>query len=254
MYLKKLVIISLIILSLVVCISAVSAENSTANDVSDSTQDTVASDNTPAQTTTKTVKKNPKLRDSDIDVDDAVVVHKKKSYFKVKVEDDDKRVKNFKLKIKVYTKSKSKSYTIKTNSKGIAKFNTKVLKRGNHKVVITDADKVNKFKKIGYIFVGKKHTLTLKPDTSKKLKNKDVIRVYTKYDDDDKELKVGFKGKAKKTNIIKSIFYLKNKATGKIVKKVDYTDDFEHAKWQYPDIEYSNRFIAYKVKITYVTA
>lgn len=247
---KKCAVIIFIVLSFILCISAVSAENSTAV-ASDDSQANVAVDS--VATSAKTTTLNPKI-DADIDADSVVVPHKKKAYFKVKVVDDDKekRVKNFKLKVKVYTKSKSKSYIIKTNSKGIAKFNTKVLKRGDHKVVVTDADKVNKFKKVYHIFVGKKHQTTLKPDTYKKLKNKDVLRVYTKYDGDDKELKVAFKGIAKKTNVIKAVFYLKNKATGEVIKKVDFTD-FEHGKWQYPDGEYSNRFTALKVKITYVT-
>lgn len=189
-----------------------------------------------------------------MDADDVVVAYKKKSYFKVKVKDDDtnKPLKKFKIKLKIYTKSKSKTYTIKTNSKGIAKFNTKNLKLGDHKVVITSADPSAKFKEKAHIFVGKKHTITLKPSTSKKLKNNDVLRVKVKYDDDEKEIKVDFKGKAKKSNIIKAVFYLKNKYTGKIIKKVDFTE-FDHGKWDYPDEDYSNKYAAVKVKISYVT-
>lgn len=244
----KLTLILFIVLSFILCIGAVSAENSTS--VPDDNQVNVQSDN--AAKTTQTIK-NPKI-DADVDADSIVVAHKKKSYFKVKVKDDDnnKPVKKFKLKVKVYTKSKSKSYIIKTNSKGIAKFNTKNLKTGNHKVVVTDADKVNKFKEVSHIFVGKKHKVTLKPGTYKKLKNRDVLRVYTKYDDDEKELKVAFKAKTKKSNVLKAIFYFKNTFTGKIIKKIDFTD-FEHGKWDYPDQDYSKRYAPIKVKITYVT-
>jgi hypothetical protein len=52
-----------------------------------------------------------------------------------------KAVVGVKVKVKVSTGSKSKTYTLKTNSKGIAKLNTKSLSVGSHKVVIKSADK-----------------------------------------------------------------------------------------------------------------
>lgn len=243
-------------MSLILCVSAVSAENSTDVGVSDA-QDTAQEDvaaSTSAPTTTSSATKQVKKIDADVDADDKVVVYKKNSYFKVKVKDDDtsKPLKKFNIKLKIYTKSKSKTYTIKTNSKGIAKFNTKNLKLGDHKVVITSAESSSKFKETAHIFVGKKHTTTLKPGASKKLRNKDVLRVKIKNDDDEKEIKVCFNGKAKKTNVMKAVFYLKNKATGKIVKKVDYSD-FDDGKWEYPDKDYSNWYVAIKVRIIYVT-
>jgi len=263
MNLKKLVISILIVLSLVLLMGAVSAENSTDTAIADTSNSTadVAADNTPAttqttQASTQSTQKSAPVKkiDVDVDADDAVVPYKKNSYFKVKVKEDDtnKPLKNIKVKIKVFTKSKSKIYTIKTNSKGIAKFNTKILKKGDHKVIVTSADPSCKFKETAHIFVGKKHTITLKPNTSKKLKNKDVIRVKVKNDDDEKEIKVSFKGKAKKTNIIKAVFYLKNKYTGKVIKKVDYSD-FDDGRWQYPEEDYANKYVAVKIKISYVT-
>ena len=42
-----------------------------------------------------------------------------------------------KVKIKVYTGKTSKTYTVKTNTKGIAKLNVKSLKVGTHKVVVS---------------------------------------------------------------------------------------------------------------------
>lgn len=62
--------------------------------------------------------------------------YKKSKYFKVTV----KNGKNIKIKVKVYTGKKAKTYTLKTNSKGIAKLNTKKLKVGKHKVVITSGN------------------------------------------------------------------------------------------------------------------
>ena len=63
---------------------------------------------------------------------------KKSNYFKVTVKNKatKKLVPNLKLKLKVYTGKKYKIYTVKTNKKGIASFNTKSLKKGKHTVVI----------------------------------------------------------------------------------------------------------------------
>ena len=67
---------------------------------------------------------------------------KKSKYFKVTVKHKStkKVVKSLKLKVKVYTGKKYKTYTIKTNSKGVAKLNTKKLKVGKHKVVISSGN------------------------------------------------------------------------------------------------------------------
>ena len=69
--------------------------------------------------------------------------YKKSKYFKVTVKNKatKKVVKNIKVKIKVYTGKKYKAFTVKTNKKGVAKLNTKKLKRGKHKVVITSGNK-----------------------------------------------------------------------------------------------------------------
>ena len=67
---------------------------------------------------------------------------KKSKYFKVTVKNKatKKAVNKIKIKIKVYTGKKYKTYNIKTNKKGVAKFNTKILKRGTHKVVISSGN------------------------------------------------------------------------------------------------------------------
>ena len=67
---------------------------------------------------------------------------KKSKYFKVAVKDKatKKAVSNVKVKLKVFTGKKYITKTIKTNSKGIAKLNTKFLKIGSHKVVISSAN------------------------------------------------------------------------------------------------------------------
>ena len=64
-------------------------------------------------------------------------------YFKVTVKNTKtkKVISGVKVKIKVYTGKKYKTYTVKTNSKGIAKLNVKSLKVGTHKVVVTSGNK-----------------------------------------------------------------------------------------------------------------
>ena len=42
--------------------------------------------------------------------------------------------------MKVYTGKKFKTYSVKTNKNGIAKFNTKKLSKGNHRVVVSSAN------------------------------------------------------------------------------------------------------------------
>ena len=79
-------------------------------------------------TKAKTIIKAPKV----------TAKHKKSKYFQVTVKNKatKKAVKNTYVKIKI----DKKTYKIKTNSKGIAKINTKKLKIGKHKVTITSAN------------------------------------------------------------------------------------------------------------------
>ena len=68
---------------------------------------------------------------------------KKSAYFKVTIKNKETKrmLSNVKVKIKVFTGKKFKTYTVKTNKKGIAKINTKNLKTGKHKVVISSENK-----------------------------------------------------------------------------------------------------------------
>ncbi|MEE0939840.1 hypothetical protein, partial [Methanobrevibacter sp.] len=68
---------------------------------------------------------------------------KKSKYFKVTIKNKETKrmLSNVKVKIKVFTGKKFKTYTVKTNKKGIAKINTKNLKTGKHKVVISSGNK-----------------------------------------------------------------------------------------------------------------
>ena len=67
-----------------------------------------------------------------------IAKYKKSKYFKVTVKHKTtkKAVKNTYIKLKIG----KKTYKVKTNSKGIAKFNTKKLKVGTHKVTITSGN------------------------------------------------------------------------------------------------------------------
>ena len=67
----------------------------------------------------------------------------KNKYFQVKVTNKKtkKVITGIKIKVKVYTGKKAKTYTLKTDSKGIAKLNVKKLKVGSHKVIVTSANK-----------------------------------------------------------------------------------------------------------------
>lgn len=68
--------------------------------------------------------------------------YKKSRYFTVTIKNKEikKMLSNVKVKIKVFTGKKFKTYTVKTNKKGIATINTKNLKIGTHKVVISSAN------------------------------------------------------------------------------------------------------------------
>ena len=79
-------------------------------------------------TKAKTILKAPKVTSK----------YKKSKYFKVTVKDKStkKAVKNIKVKIKVG----KKLFKVKTNSKGVAKINTKSLKVGTHKVIISSGN------------------------------------------------------------------------------------------------------------------
>jgi hypothetical protein len=70
------------------------------------------------------------------------VKFKKSKYFKVSIKNKEtkKALSNVKVKIKVFSGKKFKTYMTKTDKKGIAKINTKNLKTGTHKVVISSQD------------------------------------------------------------------------------------------------------------------
>ena len=85
------------------------------------------------------------------------IKHKKNTYYKIKVLDSHKNpVKKVVLKVKVFTGKKSKTYSIKTNSKGVAKLKTRGLDLGIHKITITTKNKKYKISKTTKIAIKKK--------------------------------------------------------------------------------------------------
>ncbi len=116
-------------------------------------EDQTSSDESTHTTTVNNVKVSstitPKVKAQGI-----TVKPKANSYFKVIVKtQNNKPVKNLKLKIKVWTGKKTKTYTVTTNKNGFAKLSTKKLTAGNHKVQVTSANKKYSISKSSKIVV-----------------------------------------------------------------------------------------------------
>lgn len=88
--------------------------------------------------------------------------YKKKKYFKVKVKNKKtkKAIKGLKLRFKIFTGKKYKIYIIKTNRHGVAKFNTKKLKVGKHKIVVYSRHYDYYIRKTSYITIKAKNKKT----------------------------------------------------------------------------------------------
>lgn len=180
------------------------------------------------------------------------VKYKSNSYFKIKLYDwDYDAVKYKKIILKVWTGKKTKTYQLKTNSKGIAKFNTKKLKAGTHKVKIIfkgsgnyestyDYSKIIVKKKTTKKITTKKKssyktfTLKLKVDSTyysqKKLKTGDVFLAscnsYARQHP--KGIVMGTAGidagqeGQHSTKLLKAKVWYKNTQTGKTITKTKY--------------------------------
>jgi len=236
-------------------INDVSNNNDSSSTDNVDTKDNTISTNTNTDTPSVISKPKPvKKIATKTEADIVAFKYKSKNYFKVEIEDrydDDIPIKNVKVKLKIYTGTTSKTYIVKTNSRGIAKFNTQNLKPGSHKVVITSADDRYKISKVSKIIIGKQYSTVLKAKSTKVLKTKDKIALKFKNDFDEKEVKVIFKKKSKHTIISKAKFYFKDTYTGKVVSKVDYCD-FDDGRWEMPEEDYPNRFTLLKVKVWYL--
>ena len=117
-----------------------------------------------------------------------------------------KPIANMQLTLKVYTNGKYKTATVKTNSKGIATYQTKNLAKGNHKIVVSA-------KHAGYNF----NTLTSSINVIKPVKLSFKVKSSTKADGSRLSITVYKKSTKKPVNgvKIKLLIY-----TGKKVKTV----------------------------------
>lgn len=181
-----------------------------------------------------TVIQNPKTKTT-VKAPGVTAKYKQNKYFKVTVKNyKGKPIKKLNLKLKVYTNHKYKYYKIKTNSKGIALFNTKKLKAGSHVVYIYNADKKYDITKKSKIIIKKAKnpnikTVTMKINSpksyfaSKKLTTGD--KLHTVYSLGGQyppgvSAEVSDFNHPIHTKILKIKFYFKNKDSGKIKTKV----------------------------------
>lgn len=195
----------------------------------------------------------PKIK-TKVQADQKAVIYKKNSYFIIKLQ-DKKNVflKNVKLKVKVKSGKTVKTFNIKTNSKGVAKFNTKGLKIGVHKVSITSDDENYTVSKTSKLFVGKRYKAVLRFRHVKVLKNKEIIKFKVKYDNDlGKEVTIAFKKKSIYTKILKVKFIFYDQKAKKFVSKIEYSK-FKNGKWYWPDKDYSFRYLIYKAEVFYIS-
>ena len=84
------------------------------------------------------------------------IKYNKNTYYKIKALDSHRNpITNVMLKVKVFTGKKYRNYSIKTTSRGIAKFETGGLSLGNHIITIKSPDKKYKIFKSTKIIIRK---------------------------------------------------------------------------------------------------
>ena len=127
------------------------------------------------------VVKNPKAKTT-VKAPKITAKYKKNAYFKISVKNyKGKPIKKLKLALDIKTGKKWKIYYVKTNNKGVAKFNTKKLTAGTHEVIIYDENPNSKYiiEKDSKIIIKKKITKkTTKKKSSSKYK---IIKTKAKF-------------------------------------------------------------------------
>lgn len=225
--------------------------------------------NTNTQTTsntTKTVKKTT------VSTPNTKFIFKRNSKLKITIKEKqtNKTVKNVKISFKIKEGKKYKTYTLKTNSKGVATFSTKKLSRGYHKFIITSKNSNYKINKKDRIFIGNLYYTTINMGGSKRLKNGDELRTFMQKKDEQFHKGVytdiwytGGKNPdkaspdAKYSQIYNAKFFFKNKKTGKIVTVKSYGDYFEYKGELYrdiPHVDLMKGYVPIKTKIGYLTS
>ena len=184
----------------------------------------------------------------------------------VKNNSTKKPVKNLKIHVKVFIKKgKSKIFTLKTDSKGIAKLPTKNFKLGYHKFFVNTTNQKYKVYKKAYFFIGKKQSISLKINKYKKLKNGDSLKVLAKNSSQKTNsayTQVWYAGVKADINphytmILQSKLFFKNKKTGKIISKTIKGKLFINNGRIYNDLPHYNLTKGYTpimAKIWYLTS
>lgn len=225
-----------------------------------------ANTQTTSNTTTKTVKKTT------VSTPNTKFIFKRNSKLKITIKEKqtNKTVKNVKISFKIKEGKKYKTYTLKTNSKGVATFSTKKLSKGYHKFIITSKNSNYKINKKDSIFIGNLFYTTINMGGSKRLKNGDELRTFMQKKDE-QFLKgvytdIWYTGgknpdkaspDAKYSQIYNAKFFFKNKKTGEIVTVKSSGNYFTYKGELYRDMPHTDLMKGYvpiKTKIGYLTS
>ena len=242
-------------------IKSIGSADSTVKATSDN-----ANTQTTSNTTTKTVKKTT------VSTPNTKFIFKRNSKLKITIKEKqtNKTVKNVKISFKIKEGKKYKTYTLKTNSKGVATFSTKKLSKGYHKFIITSKNSNYKINKKDSIFIGNLFYTTINMGGSKRLKNGDELRTFMQKKDE-QFLKgvytdIWYTGgknpdkaspDAKYSQIYNAKFFFKNKKTGEIVTVKSSGNYFTYKGELYRDMPHTDLMKGYvpiKTKIGYLTS
>ncbi len=160
--------------------------------------------------------------------------YKKSKYYKIKITDKKtgKPIKYLEINVKVVnglTDKKIKNYVLKTNKKGIVKFNLKDLKVGTMCFYISSNNPQYKVNGYGDVLIGKlKKPITIKMNKQIKLKNGDTLFTFCLKKGDGMYKKGVIVGGDDADNkhvmcTYKSKFFFKNNKNGKIISKSSYS-------------------------------
>ena len=185
-------------------------------------------------------------------------------YFKATVKDwYDNPVKNLKVNLKIYTGKTSKTYKLCTDKNGVILFNTKSLKIGSHKVVISSSKEGYQFSKVRKIVVKKKPytvTFNLKPYSNYysevRLKTGDLLLAATSNRNGQHGkgvtigtlIDAGLEGQHS-TKMIKGVVYYKNKNTGKIITRTQTKTLMDGLNLK--KLPWISGYVPYKAKVWY---
>lgn len=236
-------------------------------------EDTVvkaSNENTNTQTTTTTSDTTKTVKKTTVSTPNTKFIFKRNSKLKITIKDKqtNKTIKNLKIAFKIKNGKKYKTYTLKTNSKGVATFSTKKLSLGFHKFTITSKNSNYKVNKKDSVFIGNLYYTTLKMGGAKKLKNGDEIRTFMQKKNQQSSkgvyTDIWYTGgnnpdkatpEPKYSQIYSAKFFFKNKKTGKIVTVTTYGKYFEYKGELYRDIPSTDLMTGYtpiKTKIGYL--